>query len=233
MYRFILCFLAIALIVTACTPSHPTDPGTNPASMDALQIPQETIINNAEAAQDEVKPAQDAPDSAEVKPEQAAPAMPEAKPEEPKFQTSPVVREKDVLLPGFAIQVNLDDAAKAKLIEMHETIIVAAYYGLYPREDAPAAYEKYVSEDGEFSLVNKNIEITHDKPIAVFNEVTCPRELYDVLTEPDKNKIKVLINIFSGRKASPNNILDCNILEEKLSDVTGKAHVLSCKLLNI
>ena len=227
MYRFILCFLAVAFFMTACNKSQPTDPGTSPDSLNAHQAAQEADI--AKPAQDarEAKPAQDKPEATAETAEQPKPA----EPEQPALNTQLIIGDKEVTFPAFAIDVKLDDAAKSKLTESNETIIVAAYLSFYEEQKSPKQYRDYVGEDGSFLVAEKRIELKHDMTRATFDQITCSREIFDIITDEDKAKIEVLINIFSGRKAFQNNLLDCDILQEKINDVAGKSYTLACKLI--
>jgi hypothetical protein len=41
----------------------------------------------------------------------------------------------------------------------------------------------------------------------------------------------VLVNVFSGRKSVENNLLDCGIVEDQISIVQNKRHVVECTLI--
>jgi hypothetical protein len=42
---------------------------------------------------------------------------------------------------------------------------------------------------------------------------------------------QLLINVYSGRKSSPNNLLDCGIYEGSLQAIQGQSIPISCKLI--
>jgi len=42
---------------------------------------------------------------------------------------------------------------------------------------------------------------------------------------------QLLINLYSGRKSSPDNLLDCGIYEGPLKAVEGKNIPIACKLI--
>jgi hypothetical protein len=47
----------------------------------------------------------------------------------------------------------------------------------------------------------------------------------------DTQGVQLLINVYSGRKSSPNNLLDCGIYEGPMQAVQGKSIPISCKLI--
>ncbi len=235
MYRYILCILALALLMTACNKAASDAPPAAQAAQEAEPAQNSQEAEPAQNAQD-AKPAQDAQNAepaqnAQEAPAEAAEPTKADAPEQPVLNTQFTIGDKEVTFPAFAIDVKLDDAAKSKLAENNETIIVAAYYGFYPGQKSPKKYSDYVGEDGVFSITEARIEIKPDMTRATFDQVTCPREIFDIITDEDKPKIEVLINIFSGRRAFPNNLLSCDILQNKLNDVAGKHYSLACKLI--
>jgi hypothetical protein len=47
----------------------------------------------------------------------------------------------------------------------------------------------------------------------------------------DSQGLQLLINVYSGRKSSPNNLLDCGIYEGALKAIQGQSIPISCKLI--
>jgi hypothetical protein len=47
----------------------------------------------------------------------------------------------------------------------------------------------------------------------------------------DSSRPQLLINVYSGRKSSPNNLLDCGIYEGSLAAIQGQSIPISCKLI--
>jgi len=76
-------------------------------------------------------------------------------------------------------------------------------------------------------IAGKDIEIKNGG-IAKFENIRFPKPLYDSLSDKD---IQLLINVFSGRHSSPDNLLDCGIIQEKMSKVKGKIFTIDCKLI--
>lgn len=129
-------------------------------------------------------------------------------------------------IPEFHILLDLSDKAENTLSGSEETIVVYALFTGQPIEKIPEKYKDKIDVDGLF-IRSYSIELKKSRK-ASFNGIRFHKDIYNVLA--DKN-IKVLINVFSGRKSSPDNILSCDILQEKVSDVVGKSFTLKGKLI--
>jgi|SRR6478736_6373027 len=128
-----------------------------------------------------------------------------------------------MLLPPFEIEVTLSDLAKEKLNADKETIIVNAYVSGEPKD----SIDIQINEMGLLNLAANEIEL--DKPgVAKFDKITISRKAYEALANKD---FEILINIYSGRRSSEYNLLNAEILQEPLSAVAGKRHVLNAKLI--
>ena len=139
------------------------------------------------------------------------------------LNTSFRISGDSVLIPGFIIALNLSDKAEKELKDQHESVIVQAYFAGEPKDTTT---EEYI-ENGELNVGSYRIEL-FDKRIAKFENVKIAKTSLDALK--DKN-FEVLINVFSGRHATDLNILDCDILQEKILTVAGKKFVLNGKLI--
>lgn len=140
-----------------------------------------------------------------------------------KTNTSNIATGDSVEVPSFEIQLQLSDKAEKTLRQKKETVIVMAYFLGIPKDTTSKEY----MESGEKSLGSKSIELTTERT-AKFTGVKVAKKDVALLTDPD---YRVLINIYSGRKSSENNLLDCEILEDSISKVKNKAHVLKGKLI--
>lgn len=127
-----------------------------------------------------------------------------------------------VVIPTFEIEVSSSEAAAKTLGNQKETIIVAAYFSGIPAD------EKDMDEMGMLPVLNKNIELSSDQRVARFEGLKFPKAVYDKLKDKD---ISLLINVFSGRKSSEDNLLDCGLLEVFASQLKNKRYVLGCKLI--
>lgn len=129
-----------------------------------------------------------------------------------------------LIIPSFTIEVNLSALANAKLASDKETMIVAAWFSGQPKDSTSKEYV----ETGAMFVKSSEIELSNSR-IANFEGIKFSKAKYDSLANKD---IRVLINIFSGRKSSPDNLLDCEILTDKMSAVKGQKFVLAGKLIS-
>ncbi|MEO6843686.1 MAG: hypothetical protein ABI184_00865 [Ginsengibacter sp.] len=128
-----------------------------------------------------------------------------------------------LIIPTFEIEVNLSPKAKAKLSKNNETIIVSASFIGMPKDTTSEDFKN----SGQIGIAGKDIEIRNDS-IAKFENIRFSKSLYDSLADKD---IQLLINVFSGRHSSPDNLLNCGIIQEKMSKVKGKIFTIDCKLI--
>jgi hypothetical protein len=127
-----------------------------------------------------------------------------------------------ILIPDFEIEVSLSPKAEKKLKEDNETVIVSAMFSGTPKDTLSNEYQFM-----GLSVKNYNIELTTQR-IARFDKVRFHSSILNKLSDAD---IFLLINVFSGRRSSENNILDVEILEDKMSVVKGKKYILKGKLI--
>jgi hypothetical protein len=125
---------------------------------------------------------------------------------------------------GFNVKLTLSDKARRTLIESKETIIVAAYFTGNPKQ---GALKRYVNKMGEINVEEIKVEI---KPgdVASFGEIKLKK---DVLEQIDNQGPQLLINVYSGRKSSEYNLLDCGIYQGDFKPVQGESIPISCKLI--
>ena len=128
-----------------------------------------------------------------------------------------------LIIPSFEIEVNLSPKAKAKLSRDKETIIVSASFMGVPKDTTSEAF----LQSGEMGIAGKDIELRNDN-IAHFENIKFTKALYDSLSDKD---IQLLINVFSGRRSSTDNLLSCGIIQEKMSKIKGKKFTIDCKLI--
>jgi hypothetical protein len=129
-----------------------------------------------------------------------------------------------ITIPEFEIEVDLTDEAENLLERSNESIIVQAYITGVPKDGANIE----VTEMGEVYLANPNIELIESR-IARFQKVNIPAKSFASLADED---FQVLINIFSGRRSTGVNLLDCEILQAPISVVRGQKHTLAGKLID-
>ena len=127
-----------------------------------------------------------------------------------------------ILIPDFEIEVSLSPKAEKKLKEDNETVIVSAMFSGTPKDTLSNEYQFM-----GLSVKNYDIELTTQR-IARFDKVRFHSSILNKLSDAD---IFLLINVFSGRRSSENNILDVEILDNKMSVVKGKKYILKGKLI--
>lgn len=133
------------------------------------------------------------------------------------------VLKDSVIIPEFAIEINLSEKAKAKLKKDNESTIVQAYFSGIPKDTLDSDYQKW----GETNIGQHRIELW-DSKIAHFKNVKISKKALEDLSDTN---FEVLINVFSGRHSTTSNILDCGILQASIDKVKGKTHLINGKLL--
>ncbi|CAN5214971.1 hypothetical protein BH09BAC3_BH09BAC3_26080 [soil metagenome] len=146
------------------------------------------------------------------------------KPEESKLLDGFKVSGDSIALPSFKIAIELSDKAEKKLTRDNETIVVQAYLSGTPKDSAPSLL---VDEMGQMNLGSPSVELKRPGT-AVFKSVKISRKSYDLLAN---NDFHVLINVFSGRRSTELNLLECDILEASITEVNSRKHVLKGKLI--
>ena len=156
---------------------------------------------------------------------------------QPKTDTVPVAKKEDnkpvaisdyfkvvgdsAEIPSFEIEVKLSEKAEKKLKDKKESVIVTAYFSGTPKDST-----KYM-EDGEYAVGEHSIELT-DSRIAKFKGVKISKQMFESLYNPD---IQLLINIYSGRRSSKLNFLDCKTLQKSISEFRDQKFILTGKLI--
>ncbi|HVN92521.1 MAG TPA: hypothetical protein VMT38_02435 [Terracidiphilus sp.] len=127
-------------------------------------------------------------------------------------------------LTSFTVKITYSQKAMDTLVASKETVIVAGYLTASP---IPGTPKKYVDHVGEIGMGTVHKEIAPGE-IATFAGV----EPTPAMTKwVDSSGPQLLINVYSGRKSSPNNLLDCGIYEGSLKAAQGKTIPIACKLI--
>lgn len=103
-------------------------------------------------------------------------------------------------------------------------MLVTAWFSGMPKDTTSKEFREW----GEMFIRSFSIELDTGR-IARFEGVKFSRAIYDSLADRD---IKVLVNVYSGRRSSPDNLLDGEIVSEKISTVKGKTMRLAAKLIS-
>src|ERR1035437_1325101 len=127
--------------------------------------------------------------------------------------------------PEFSVSVRLSDAAKKKLIDSKETIIVAGYFTGNPKQGTELRYLDIKS--GQVDLGDVEAEI-HPGETATFNDLRLKPE---ALARIDSQGPHILISVLSGRKSSKDNLLDCEAYDGSFDSVHGRTIDIPCQLI--
>ncbi|HVZ96616.1 MAG TPA: hypothetical protein VG847_07060 [Chitinophagaceae bacterium] len=126
-----------------------------------------------------------------------------------------------VIVAPFEIEIALSPKARERIVSRHETIIVDVSLDGTPRDSSLR------EEDGSFSVGSAKKEISYGQ-IAKFDSLTFPKALYDELVDKDAD---LTVNVYSGRKTSPDNLLDVDFLSDKVSRIIHRHFILKGKLI--
>jgi len=128
-----------------------------------------------------------------------------------------------VTAPRFSVDVSLSELAKPELLSDRESIKVVAYFFGMAKSTALRCGDSV----GEIHLGKASRELQHGGAV-VFS-----RSRYDgsKVQFLEGGAVRVLINVFSGRKASQYNVLACDPYEGNLLDKATKSIAVHCKLI--
>lgn len=137
------------------------------------------------------------------------------------------VEGDDVLIPSFEVVLDVDQKAIEKLKSEKEGILILSYFTGSPTKEAEKKYPEFEIQ-GEITLAKTSVEMT-DGHSAKIENVRFPKARYLDLADKD---INVLVNVVSARKSSSENLLDCGIVQGKMSAIMGKSFTIKCRLIN-
>ena len=125
---------------------------------------------------------------------------------------------------GFTVALAFSEKSSKTLTTRHETVIVVGYLTCFPKQGTP---KRLVDHEDQVSLGEIRDEIVPGQA-ASFKGIKLDQA---ALKWADSQGPQLLINVYSGRKSSPDNLLDCGIYQGPLKDVQGKSIPISCKLI--
>lgn len=128
-----------------------------------------------------------------------------------------------VRIAPFEIEISLIPKAKQRITGSNETIVIDIYFTGDPIDSSKVQFE----EDGTFYAGAAKREINYGE-IASFSDIKFPRSIYDQLIDKD---VSFNVNVYSGRKSSPDNLLHMDFLDGKLSSLVNKRSKLNGKLI--
>jgi hypothetical protein len=127
-------------------------------------------------------------------------------------------------VPGFAVTITYSQKAMATLVAGKETVIVVGYLYGFPIQGTP---KQDVDHVGQIDMGEVKKEIAPGAT-AKFDSVKLNQPMMKWM---DSQGPQLLINVYSGRKSSPDNLLDCGIYEGSLQAIQGQSIPIACKLI--
>jgi hypothetical protein len=133
---------------------------------------------------------------------------------------------------AFTVDITLSPLARERLASRHESIIVRAeYFG----DPSAKALQQRVPGSGNpwFTLHQAQVELEGTQlegtPTARFPAVVLDPEKLAWTDAPDAPQVNV--NVYSGRRTSPDNLLDCGMFQDALEVASRTPVRLSCALI--
>jgi len=127
-----------------------------------------------------------------------------------------------VMIPHFEVEVSLSPKAIQRLGNK-ETLMVDVFFTGNPIDPSKVELE----EDGSYYVGEAKKEISYGE-IAKFDNIKIPKKKYDQLADKD---FDFNINIYTGRKTSPDNLIDVEFLDGKVSSLQNRHIKLNGKLI--
>lgn len=115
--------------------------------------------------------------------------------------------------PDFSLRVTLSEEAGQHLRKHGETVVVAVYFAdtIGPEGNALGTIQEEF--DGDVLMRVHDLEAGSGAVEAL-----------------ETANYEVLVNVSSGRRVFPTNILSCGILQGRIATLQRREHVLHCKL---
>ncbi|MEZ0471382.1 hypothetical protein [Luteimonas salinilitoris] len=127
---------------------------------------------------------------------------------------------------GFEVVVTLSETAARALAATGESVIVAADYFGYP---TVAAQQRELpgTEDPWLTLHRQQVEL-EGAGTAEFPSVALDPAQLELV---ERGRPQLLINVYSGRRSSEDNLLDCGTFQDALSLAVRNGVAIECKLI--
>ncbi len=126
---------------------------------------------------------------------------------------------------GFDVDVTLSDSAKKRLVQVNETVIVVGYLSGVPKKGALKEYVTEKSDEVSLGEVKEEIAPGANAKFGVIHVKA------EALAQTDGNGPQLLINVYSGRRSSHNNLLVCVIYQGALKAIADKHIPIACKCI--
>jgi len=133
---------------------------------------------------------------------------------------------------AFTVEITLSAVARERLATQNESLIASADYFGYPSAQAQAQRVPG-SENPWLTLHRAQVELEGAQldgaPAARFPAVAFDAEQLAWTGAPDAPQVN--INVYSGRRSSPDNLLDCGMFQDTLAVASRAPIRLSCSLI--
>ncbi len=136
----------------------------------------------------------------------------------------PPTRLPESVVPDLRVDISYSAQAMRELKRRGETVVVFGDTYGFPKKGAPSSL---VDKMGEIGLGDLHAE-TLPGQVATIPSLTIDQNDLNFLTPAG---VQVLINVVSGRKSSPDNLLACDIYDGPLQAVRFKTVPIHCKLI--
>ncbi|HTU12914.1 MAG TPA: hypothetical protein VMG08_18640 [Allosphingosinicella sp.] len=125
---------------------------------------------------------------------------------------------------GFTLDIVLSSRAAAELQRRNEGITVSTFYSGMPRP----AYARHADEtSGELDMGQHEMTVPgRAGPVTVPETALNRRRLSWITGAPE-----VLVNVYSARRSSQDNLLACGTVQGSLPAVAGRNHRILCTLI--
>jgi hypothetical protein len=123
----------------------------------------------------------------------------------------------------FDVTVSLAPDTAKKMAGIKETIIVAAYFYGDPIPEA----ESKADADGEIHFGTSKKELS-GAGVARITPIAIDPKMLKLI---QGGEVMVLINVFSGRRSVQNNILHCDLFQDRVARAASEGVKINCTLL--
>ncbi|MCW5580817.1 MAG: hypothetical protein KIS72_05725 [Luteimonas sp.] len=125
---------------------------------------------------------------------------------------------------AFDVEVALSDAARKRLGDSGESVVVAAMYYAAAKAGAPAGV---LNDVGMVDIGNARVELEGQGRAAFDGSAVLGERLEFTEGEPQVN-----VNVYSGRRSSADNLLDCGFFQDTLAVATAAPVRIACDLID-
>jgi hypothetical protein len=124
---------------------------------------------------------------------------------------------------GFAIEVHYSPRAGAEMARRGESLSIAVFYGGEPSRLG----RRHAAEDGTIALGDEVLTVSgRPQRVAISGRSFRADRLSWV-----QGGARVTVNLYSARRTSRDNFLDCGLIEGPIAQIAGSTQRVHCRLL--